>query len=529
MAITSKNNGKYILLIIGILVIGMVAFIKLSIKPEGEAVDIGHKIIPKPVSYEKKNGNFTLTEQSKIYVQGKTEEETNEIVKVAQYLKEKLSKSTGYPLEITKGNKPENGSIFLTTINGEEVQGNEGYKINTTNEAIEITAYKPQGLFRGIQTLKQLFPTEIEKNTLVDNKKWEIECSVIEDKPQYEYRGFMIDVARNFVQVNDLKRQIDNAAQYKINKIHLHLSDDQGWRLEIKSWPDLAKIGGSTSVGGATSGYYTQEEYKEIVKYAQDRYVEIIPEFDMPGHSNAMLASYDFLNPDGSKKPLYTGIEVGFSTLMCKDEKTFQMIEDIIREVSEITPGKYIHIGGDEANSTSKEDYDYFIGRVCKMIEKYGKTPIGWDPIESSKEAPNSTITQNWKSSSTIATKKQMKMIMSKAEKAYLDMKYSSTTPLGLTWAGFSSIEDAYTWDATDYGPENLILGIEAPLFTETISSPESMDYMVYPRLLGHAEVGWTAKDDREWDEYRVRLKAHGERLENMGISYFKDENIFGE
>ncbi|GAA0116569.1 MULTISPECIES: beta-N-acetylhexosaminidase [Clostridium] len=489
--------------------------------------NIVNNIIPKPLNYESGEGAFTLTKNSSIYVKGNTEEETEEIVKIAEFLKEKLKPSTGFELKIVKGNNVPSGSIYLTTVGANKDKGNEGYEVITTPENVKIIGYKPEGIFRGVQTLRQLLPSDIEKNTVTADVKWTIPVSTIKDKPEYEYRGVMIDVARHFFTVDEIKRQIDLAAQYKINKVHLHLSDDQGWRLEIKKWPDLTNIGGSTQVGGGPGGYYTQEQFKDLVKYAAERYIEIVPEFDMPGHTNAALASYGFLNKDGQKKPLYTDTKVGFSSLMTDDEKTYEFIEDIIREVSEISPSKYIHIGGDEADSTKKEDYDYFVGRVSKIVEKYGKTAIGWDPIDTSSKINSSVILQNWKDSNEAARAKNMKMIISIAEKAYLDMKYNENTPYGLDWAGYIPVETAYKWDPTDYAPKELVLGVEAPLWTETILNTEAMDYMIYPRLLGYSEIGWTPKNARNWDEYKNRLKSQGERMKNQGINYYKDENIW--
>lgn len=489
--------------------------------------NIVNNIIPKPLNYESGEGAFTLTKNSSIYVKGNTEEETEEIVKIAEFLKEKLKPSTGFELKIVKGNNVPSGSIYLTTVGANKDKGNEGYEVITTPENVKIIGYKPEGIFRGVQTLRQLLPSDIEKNTVTADVKWTIPVSTIKDKPEYEYRGVMIDVARHFFTVDEIKRQIDLAAQYKINKVHLHLSDDQGWRLEIKKWPDLTNIGGSTQVGGGPGGYYTQEQFKDLVKYAAERYIEIVPEFDMPGHTNAALASYGFLNKDGQKKPLYTDTKVGFSSLMTDDEKTYEFIEDIIREVSEISPSKYIHIGGDEADSTKKEDYDYFVGRVSKIVEKYGKTAIGWDPIDTSSKINSSVILQNWKDSNEAARAKNMKMIISIAEKAYLDMKYNENTPYGLDWAGYIPVETAYKWDPTDYAPKELVLGVEAPLWTETILNTEAMDYMIYPRLLGYSEIGWTPKSARNWDEYKNRLKSQGERMKNQGINYYKDENIW--
>lgn len=227
------------------------------------------------------------------------------------------------------------------------------------------------------------------------------------------------------------------------------------------------------------------------------------------------------------KKPLYTGIEVGFSSFMTRDEKTYEFIDNVFKEVAEISPSKYIHIGGDEALSTKKEDYDYFVGRVAKIAEKYGKTPIGWDPIDTSPEINSRVILENWKDSNEAAREKGMKMIIAIASKTYLDMKYNKETPYGLDWAGYIPIETAYNWDLTDYAPEDLILGIESPLWTETISTVDEMEYMIYPRLLGYAEIGWTPKDLRNFDEYKERLKAQGERLKIEGINFYDDKEIF--
>lgn len=485
-------------------------------------------VIPKPLSYERGQGKFILNKDASIYVKGNNEEETEEISKIAEFLRGKLKASTGFELKVIKGDNAPAGSIYLTTIGGEEAKGNEGYKMIVTPESVKIVAYKPEGLSRAVQTLRQLFPVDIEKNTVITGVEWSIPALTIDDKPEYGYRGLMLDVARHFFTVDEVKRQIDLAAQYKINKVHLHLSDDQGWRLEIKKWPDLTTIGGSTQVGGGPGGYYTQEQFKDLVKYAAERYVEIVPEFDMPGHSNAALASYGFLNPDGKKKPLYTGTKVGFSSFMTDDEKTYQFIEDVIKEVSAISPSKYIHIGGDEAESTKKSDYDYFVGRVSEIVKKYGKTPIGWDPIDTSPQIDSTVVLQNWKDSNEAARKKNMKMIISIAKKAYLDMKYNESTPYGLDWAGYIPVESAYKWDPTDYAPRELVLGIEAPLWTETISDTKAMDYMIYPRLLGYGEIGWTPKVARDWNEYKSRLEAQGERMKNQGINYYNDSSIWG-
>lgn len=527
-----KNKNKFLIITFSIIIIFIIGLIgpsnaKKEIEVNAMVEKNDNAIIPKPLRYDAKDGKFVLNENTVIYVKGNNEEETEEINKIAELLKEKIMPSTGYKFNVIKGENPPANTIYLTTVGGKSELGNEGYEMSTDSEGIKLIAYKPEGIFRGIQTIRQLLPAEIAKTTLVNNIEWSIPSSYIYDKPEYIHRGFMIDVARHFFTEEEIKKQIDYASQYKINRLHLHLTDDQGWRIEIKKYPDLTLIGGSTEVGGGPGGYYTQEQFKSIVKYASDRYIEIIPEVDMPGHTNAALASLGFLNPDGKRKPLYTGTNVGFSTLMTDDEKTYEFIENVVKEISEISPSKYFHMGGDEADSTKKEDYDYFVGRVSKIVQKYGKTPIGWDPIDTAPTIDSSVILQNWKDSNEAARKKNMNMIISIASKAYLDMKYNENTPYGLDWAGYIPIETAYNWDPTDFAPKNLILGIESPLWTENIANIEAMEFMIYPRLLGYAEIGWTPKSERNWDEYKLRLEKQGPRMEYEGINYYKDNNIW--
>lgn len=527
--IFNRNIKIPLLILIGLIFIFIASF-SLYIGAIYDEMDVFNeegseeriKIIPKPMSYQSKEGKFILTKDSSIYIKGSNDEETEQIRWVAEFIREKLSSSTGFDLEIITSDKPVDGSIYLTTINSSENLGYEGYEIDTTSKGVKIIAYKPEGISRGVQTLRQILPPEIDSNKVVDNIEWIIPASLIKDKPEYSYRGLMIDVARHFFTVDEIKRQIDLAAQYKINMVHLHLSDDQGWRLEIKKYPELTLIGGSTEVGGGPGGYYTQEQFKDIINFAMQRYVEIVPEFDMPGHTNAALASYGFLNPDGKRSDLYTGTNVGFSSFMAHNEKTYEFIDDIFREVSQMSPSKYLQIGGDEALNTKKEDYDYFVGRVAKIAQKYDKKPIGWDPIDTSSEINSDVILQNWKDSNEEAVKKNMKILVSISSKTYLDMKYNEETPYGLDWAGYIPVDVAYKWDPTDYAPKKLVLGLEAPLWTETISTQDQMDYMIYPRLIGYAEIGWTPKDKRNWEDYKERLSAQEDRLINEGVNYYK-------
>ena len=246
----------------------------------------------------------------------------------------------------------------------------------------------------------------------------------ITNSPRFAWRGAMLDVARHFFSVEDVKRYIDLISHYKINRLHLHLTDDQGWRIEIKSWPKLTEIGAQTQVNGGGGGFYTQEQYKDIVEYARNRYVTIIPEIDTPGHTNAALASYPELNVSEEAPDPYEGTEVGFSSLSINMEATYKFLDDVIRELAAITPGPYIHIGGDEAKSTPEEDYKLFIKRFQEIVYSHNKIPIGWAEIGET-ELDSRTIAQHWFGAAYQGAKEQgCKIILSPANKTYLDIKY---------------------------------------------------------------------------------------------------------
>jgi hexosaminidase len=336
----------------------------------------------------------------------------------------------------------------------------------------------------------------------------------------------MLDVARHFFGPEDVKKYIDRLALYKMNVVHLHLSDDQGWRIEIKSWPNLTAHGGKTEVGGGEGGFFTQEEYSDIVKYASERYITVIPEIDMPGHTNAALSSYPELNIGGKATELYTGIQVGFSTLDTRSETTYKFVDDVVREIAALTPGQYFHIGGDESHVTKIDDYVYFINRVQDIVLSHGKKVIGWDEIANATLKPN-TVVQYWARAANAVKgiSQGAKVLMSPSKYAYTDMKYDSTTVSGLNWAGYIEVDDAYNWDPSTIEPEikkENIIGVEAPLWTETVSEMNEAEYLIFPRLPGYAEIGWTPSEMRSWDEYRVRLAAHGRRMEYLGINFYR-------
>jgi hexosaminidase len=439
-------------------------------------------------------------------------------------LAEKLGTLTGLNLFVTNGTGEEKGQVTLRLDANTPDLGDEGYTLKVDNEMAVLAANKPAGIFRGIQTLVQLLPP------FTGQGNYAIPGVGISDHPFYNYRGAMLDVSRHFFSVADVKRYIDLIAAYKMNVLHLHLSDDQGWRIEIKSWPKLTETGGSTQVGGGKGGFYTQDEYRDIVNYAAERYVMIVPEIDMPGHTNAALASYPELNCNDTATALYTGTEVGFSTLCVNKDITYKFVDDVVRELAALTPGPYIHIGGDESHATKKEDYITFMNRVQPIVTKYGKTVIGWDEIANASLESN-TVVQFWAdtANSLMAVQKGAKVIMSPAKKAYLDMQYDSTTRLGLHWAAYIEVDSAYLWDPANYvkgiGRDNII-GIEAPIWTETIVTMDDLEYMAFPRLPGLAEVGWTPNGARNWEDYWKRLATHGPRMKAMGIDYYPSKQV---
>jgi len=501
-------------------------------------------IIPKPVSVIPTNGAFQLTQNSVIYVSG-----DDEVKEIGNLLADKLNPSTGFAIQVSSDNSLHDGGIYLGLKNDNEL-GEEGYELVITEESVGLTANKPAGLFRGIQTIRQLLPAGIESST-IQKRDWLIATGTIRDYPTYSWRGSMLDVARHFFSVEDVKRYIDLIAFYKMNVLHLHLTDDQGWRIEIKSWPNLTAHGGSTQVGGGKGGFYTQEQYAEIIAYAQRSYITIIPEIDLPGHINAALASYGELNGgtivpkegrvnvvsqstilNGKTQPteLYTGTEVGWSTLRLEKEVTFKFVDDVLRELAAITPGPYLHIGGDEASVTKKEDYIAFVNRFQTMVAAHGKQMIGWEEIAQG-DIDSKVIVQHWNAAkyAQMAVAKGSSVIMSPARKLYLDMQYDSTTRLGLHWAAYIEIDSSYLWSPAEYVEgvtQEHIIGVEAPLWSETVTTMDEIEFMVFPRLCGIAEIGWSPQTERSWDEYKLRLANHGPRLTAMKVDFYRSKQI---
>ncbi|MGV9305302.1 beta-N-acetylhexosaminidase [Nonomuraea sp. NPDC003727] len=464
-------------------------------------------LVPLPVSVRASEGGFTLDAGARIGVREASG------VPVAEGLARLLRRATGYALPVVR--QEAEITLEVTSRPPAGGLGQEGYTLDVTPERVRLAAATPEGLFRGVQTLRQLLPPKVE-SAGPQPGPWTIDGVRVEDRPRFPYRGVMLDVARHFFTVEQVKRYIDLAVAYKVNHLHLHLTDDQGWRIEIKSWPRLA-----------ADGFYTQDDYREIVRYAAERFVTVVPEIDTPGHTNAALAAYAELNCDGRAREPYRGREVGFSSLCTSKEVTYRFLDDVVREVAALTPGPYLNLGGDEAHSTDPEDYEKFVTRAHQIVDKYGKRLTGWAEMTSGE------VAQHWNprepDRAVAAVTRGAKLIMSPADRSYLDMKYTAGTDYGLDWAGLVEVGDSYAWDPAtlvEGVTEKDILGVEAPLWTETLETPDALEYMAYPRLPGIAEIGWSPAAARSWEDYRGRLAAQAPRWQAQSVTFYRSPEV---
>jgi len=479
-------------------------------------------VIPAPRSAKPDGGeNFLLDDTVSVRHAGRPARDA------AEYLLHELQPATGFQPDPAGG-----GKLVMLQISPEDGLGPQGYRLEVRREQVTVTATDRAGLFNGVQTLLQLLPADVESDDPV-NRQWVLPGGVIEDRPRFGYRGTMLDVARHFFDAGTVKRHIDRIARYKINYLHLHLADDQGWRLQIDRWPKLTSVGGRTEVGGGPGGFYTKEEYASIVRYAEARGVTVVPEIDMPGHTNAALASYPELNCDGKAPPPYTDTQVGFSTLCVDKPQTYEFVRDVIAEVAELTPGPYLHIGGDEAQSTSSADYGKFLGKVLPMVVQAGKRPVGWHEYAQA-DLPPEAVVQYWRietadKATAAAAARGHKVLMSPANKSYLDMKYVPGNPWGNKWAGPVSVRTAYDWDPAgflDGITEQHVLGVETPLWTELVESEDDLERMAFPRIAAIAEVGWSPQDARSWGGFAERLAKQGPRMARQGVSFHPSPEI---
>ncbi len=490
-------------------------------------VGVRMSIIPAPVTAEiSPTDSFTVTPRTAVYVDAGAPQEAQS---VADYAANMISTVIGTPAQrIPAGGSAPDSNIVIALDASRSDLGAEGYELTSTRTTIRIVGAQPAGLFYGVQTLRQLMPAGIEHQGWY-NRKLKVPAAHVVDKPRFEWRGGMLDVSRHFLPMADVKRFIDVYALYKLNRLHLHLSDDQGWRIEIKSWPKLTELSGATAIGGARGGFYTQSEYAEIVAYAKSRYITVVPEIETPGHSNAALVAYPDLTCDRIAPPPFTRVGGPPVSLCVTRDSVFNFVNDVVREISAAAPTPYFHIGGDEVQRMSHDDYRAFIKRVEQIVTAAGPRMIGWSEIAPVDLSTN-TIVQHWtKDSVQLHAQRGGKVILSPGPHAYLDMKYDSSKALGLMWAGLIDLKQAYDWDPATLVPgvgEGSILGVEGPLWAETLLTRTDYEYMAFPRIIALAELGWSPAARLGWDDFKRRIGAHGARLAALGVNFARVPGI---
>ncbi|MGC4863914.1 family 20 glycosylhydrolase [Micromonospora sp. DT53] len=451
---------------------------------------------------------------------------------VAEQLAQLLRPATGYPLPVTDTSTPEpDGGIALVLDDSTDL-GAEGYRLDITTDGVRVTAATAAGLFHGAQTLRQLLPAAIESPTPVTGR-WALPGGTITDAPRFPYRGAMLDVARHFFAVEDVLRVVDHLARYKLNHLHLHLTDDQGWRIAVDSWPKLTTVGATTEVGGGPGGHYTKADYTRIVSYAAARHITVVPEIDLPGHTNSALVAYPELAPDKIAPPPYTGTEVGFSYVDPADERTYDFVADVLGEVAALTPGPWLHIGGDEAFKVKGEVYTGFVERVQRIVADLGKTVVGWHQLAPAAHLDGRVLqwwgTNDEDPTTVDAVRRGARLIVSPGNHAYLDMKYAPDTPIGHDWAGLIDVRKAYDWDPGTHVsgvPAEAVLGVEAPLWTESVTSLADIELLLLPRLPAIAELGWSPRASHDWATFRDRLAGQGPRWTTAGITFHRAPEI---
>ena len=514
-------------------------------------------LIPAPVEAIPGEGYFLFNEQTSIFFNSQALPLARD---AAAYFNETIEPSTGIILKTSKTRPASNVIIF--SFDGSLPA--EGYTLRVTKDFTEIAAGDGAGYFYGVQTLLQLFPPAVyqpvyQPDQYLPVNQMRLPCVSIKDYPRFSYRGMMLDVSRQFYAVEYVKRFIDWMAKHKLNRFHWHLSDDNGWRVEIKKYPYLTEKGAwrgpgqvlPTTYGHAGQkygGYYTQQEIRNIVAYAAARYIEIIPEIDLPGHSKAAIASYPDILCDLTEE-VELSIQGTSNNVWCASyEKNYEMLDDIVREMAALFPSRYFHIGGDEVVTSQwascarckayMHDHQmedpagmqaYFAERMQGILNKYGKTLVGWDDImDGGNLDRKKTVVHAWKGIDKItqAVQEGYSVIAQPASHCYIDMKHTRAER-GMTWASISDVDKVYSFDpilmaGIDPAQAGLVLGIQGGLWSELMDRPTRIaEYQVYPRLCALAEVAWSPFAHKDWEDFNTRLgQTHFERLYFMGIRF---------
>lgn len=517
--------------------------------PVSTGLDIG--LIPAPVRLERHTDRFVLNEETRIFFR----EGDGGAEKTAAYLGEVLRPATGYALPAGAAAAP--GSNVIGLRIEDTGLGNEGYRLTVTKSGVMIAAESGAGLFYGVQTLRQLMPPAIFSPTRVEGESWTIPAVSIEDFPRFAWRGMMLDVARHFQPKAFIKKFIDAIALHKMNRLHLHLTDDQGWRIEIKKYPKLTEVGAwraETVIGHASKqpqrfdgtphgGFYTQDEIRELVAYAAERHIAIIPEIEMPGHAQAAIAAYPELGNVSEPLPVHTSWGVN-KNIFNADESTILFLQDVLSEVIGLFPSEYIHIGGDEAVKDQWEASEavqtrmrnlelpdeagmqsYFIARMNDFLTAKGRKLIGWDEILEGGLGKDATV-MAWRGveKGVEAARAGNAVVMAPTTFTYFDYYQGRPRTEPLAIGGYLPLRKVYSFDPVPEGLGNeetgRILGTQGQLWGEYISNSEHAEYMAFPRTCALAEVAWTPQEHRNFDGFLTRLGTHVRRLERAGIGY---------
>lgn len=513
-------------------------------------------LLPEPVLIEERSGVFRLNNSTVIHVT-----DSPRLQETAKLFAEMIETPTAYTVEIDNDIDASKGVIF--ELADSSIHGDESYTLEIDRRKIHIIASDPAGIFYGIQTVRQLFPPEFEAPEKADIISWEVPCIYIEDYPRFSWRGMHLDVSRHFFPVEFVKRYIDLIAMHKMNVFHWHLVDDQGWRIEIKKYPKLTGVGawrvdredqpwnardpqkpGEVATYG---GFYTQEEIRDIVAYAQRRSVTIVPEIEMPAHVTSALAAYPELSCTGGPFTVPPGGFWPISDIYCAGkEKTFDFLEDVLTEVMDLFPSEYIHIGGDEADKSRWENcpdcqarireegledeaelQSYFIKRIGKFLSENGRKLIGWDEILEGGLAPGAAV-MSWRgmSGGIEAANSGHYVVMSPGTHCYFDHYQDDAATEPKAIGGYTPVKKVYSFDpvpdALSEEEEKYILGAQANLWTEYIKTGDHAEYMVLPRMTALAEVLWLPKDKLDWKDFSHRVSKFFERFDIMGLNYSK-------
>ncbi|MBN1766828.1 MAG: beta-N-acetylhexosaminidase [Sedimentisphaerales bacterium] len=507
-------------------------------------------IIPQPVNMTVGEGVFTLAPDTVIV----SREDTNDL---AHYLKEVLASSTGYPLEIRKTQK-DSHCIILSLNSDLEHLGTEGYLLKVTPDQVRLEAPRNEGIFYGIMTLWQLLPAEIFQQTRVEGITWQMPCVAIEDYPRFRWRGMHLDTARHFMPKEFVKKYIGLLALHKMNVFHWHLTEDQGWRIEIKKYPRLTEVGAwrkETLVGHILKkprkfdrtrhgGFYSQADIREIVEYARRRYVTIVPEIEMPGHAQAAIAAYPELGNTGEQLEVWTTWGVN-ENIFNPNESTILFLQDVLSEVLELFPGEFIHIGGDEALKNQweqssqvqarikelglKDEHElqsYFIKRMDTFLRAKGRRLIGWDEILEGGLAPGATV-MSWRGETggIAAAQAGHDVVMAPMTHTYFDHYQGNPENEPPAIGGLLPLEKVYEFNPVPSGltPEQArhILGAQGQVWTEYLPNPDKVEYMAFPRVCALAEVVWTPLEKKSYENFRQnRLPTHLQRLKILNVNY---------